>query len=130
PLQRADGLLANGAAVAGVTGAQLEQYQRAAAVISAQVVDESHRGYLVPCKPADEKAADKACATQFFTRVGRLLHRRSLKSAEVASYVDKASDGAKKLKDFYAGLNLSLASMLIEPEVLFVVEKAEPDPNN
>jgi hypothetical protein len=130
PLQRDSGLLANGAAVAGVTGAQLEQYQRAAAVISAQVVDESHRGYLVPCKPADEKAADKACATQFFTRVGRLLHRRSLKDAEVAAYADKASDAATKLTDFYAGLNLTLESMLIEPEVLFIVEKAEPDPNN
>lgn len=130
PLQRADGLLANGAAVAGVTGAQLEQYQRAAAVIAAQVVDESHRGYLVPCKPADEAAADKACATQFFTRVGRLLHRRSLKDAEIADYVDRTGDAATKLKDFYAGLSLTLESMLIEPEVLFVVEKAEPDPNN
>jgi Protein of unknown function (DUF1592)/Protein of unknown function (DUF1588)/Protein of unknown function (DUF1595)/Protein of unknown function (DUF1585)/Protein of unknown function (DUF1587) len=130
PLQRDNGLLANDAAVAGVTGAQLEQYQRAASVIAAQVVDESHRGYLIPCKPADEKAADKACATQFFTRVGRLLHRRSLKNAEVAAYVDKAADAATQLKDFYAGLNLTLESMLIEPEVLFVVEKAEPDPNN
>ena len=130
PLQRESGLLANSASVAGVTGAQLEQYQRAASVISAQVVDESHRGYLVPCKPADEKTADKACATQFFTRVGRLLHRRSLKSTEVAAYVDKASHGATELKDFYAGLSLTLESMLIEPEVLFVVERAEPDPNN
>lgn len=129
PLQRDGGLLANGAAVAGVTGAQLEQYERAATVISAQVVDESHRGYLVPCKPADEKAADKACATQFFTRVGRLLHRRSMKDAEVAAYADRASDAATKLTDFYAGLNLTLASMLIEPEVLFIVEKGEPDPN-
>lgn len=130
PLQRDAGLLANGAAVAGVTGAQLEQYQRAAAVIAAQVVDESHRGYLVPCKPADEKAADKACATRFFTRVGRLLHRRSLKDAEVAAYADRASEAATQLTDFYAGLNLTLESMLIEPEVLFIVEKAEPDPDN
>lgn len=130
PLQRDSGLLANGAAVAGVTGAQLEQFQRAASVIATQVVDESHRNYLIPCKPADDKAADAACAKQFFAHVGRLLHRRSLKDAEVAAYVAKASDGAAKLTDFYGGLSLTLESMLIEPEVLFVIEKAEPDPNN
>src|ERR1700742_2147940 len=46
PMRRTDGLLENGASVAGVTAAQLEQFQRAAAGIAGQVVDEGHRDYL------------------------------------------------------------------------------------
>lgn len=128
PLQRSNGLLANGAAVAGVTATQIEQYQRAAARVAAQVVDEEHRAYLIPCTPASEKAADKACATRFFARTGRLLHRRTLKDSEVAVYAEQADAAADKLGDFYGGLGLVLESMLIDPEVLFIVEQGEPDP--
>ena len=129
PLQRSSGLLANGAAVAGITAAQIEQYQRAASRVAAQVVDEEHRAYLIPCKPAADKGADKACATQFFARAGRLLNRRTLKDSEVAAYVEQADAAADKLGDFYGGLGLVLESMLIDPEVLFIVEKGEPDPD-
>jgi hypothetical protein len=130
PLQRTSGLLENGAAVAGVTATQLEQFQHAASSIAGQVVDESHRDYLIPCKPANEKAADKPCATKFLTTVGRLLHRRSLTPAETALYVDQADGAADQLKDFYAGLGISLEGMLISPDVLFDVEKGEPDPEH
>lgn len=128
PLRRTNGLLANGAALAGVTTAQIEQFQRAATGVATQVVDADHRHYLVPCAPASEKAADKACATQFFKQTGRLLHRRALNETEVAAYADEAGAAADKLEDFYAGLGMALEAMLISPEVLFIVETAEPDP--
>lgn len=128
PLRRTNGLLANGAALAGVTTAQIEQFQRAATGVATQVVDADHRHYLVPCTPASEKAADKACATQFFKQTGRLLHRRALNETEVAAYADEAGAAADKLEDFYAGLGMALEAMLISPEVLFIVETAEPDP--
>ena len=48
-----------------IPAAQIEQYQRAASVIAAKVVNADHRDFLIPCKPADEKAADAACAASF-----------------------------------------------------------------
>jgi hypothetical protein len=129
PVQRTQGLLENGAALAGVAASQLEQYQRAAAAIATQVVDEKHRGYLLPCKPNDAAAADKVCAAKFLGRVGRLLQRHALDGAELTMYVDQAGAAAKQLKDFYAGLGVALEGMLISPEFLFIAEKSEPDPH-
>jgi hypothetical protein len=130
PLQRTSGLLANGAARAGITASQLEQFQHAAANVAAQVVDTDHRDYLIPCKPAADEKADQACATQFLKRTGRLLNRRALTEVELNGYVNQADAAADKLKDFYAGLAVSLEGMLISPDVLFVVEKGEPDPDH
>jgi Protein of unknown function (DUF1588)/Protein of unknown function (DUF1592)/Protein of unknown function (DUF1585)/Protein of unknown function (DUF1595)/Protein of unknown function (DUF1587) len=130
PMRRTDGLLENGATVAGVTATQLEQFQRAAASVANQVVNESHRNYLLPCKPADEKAPDKACATQFLTEVGPLLMRRPMTAAETQVYVSQAGEAAEKVNDFYAGLGMALEGMLISPDVLFIAEKGEPDPEH
>lgn len=130
PMRRTDGLLENGATVAGVTATQLEQFQRAAASVANQVVNETHRNYLIPCKPKDEKAADEECATQFLTKVGPLLMRRPITSAETKLYVSQAADAAGKVNDFYAGLGMALEGMLISPDVLFIAEKGEPDPEH
>ena len=73
PVQRTDGLLANGTAKAGVTDSQLELYQKTAALVAGMVVKPERRDFLIMCKPADEKAADKACAGQFLADIGRLL---------------------------------------------------------
>src|SRR5689334_4707790 len=78
PLTRTDGLLLLGARTARVTPAGFEQYYTLARSISGQVVNESNRDTLIPCKPANAKDADDACAKQFFTEVGRLLYRRPL----------------------------------------------------
>jgi hypothetical protein len=130
PMLRTAGLLENGAALAGVTASQLEQFQRAAADVSKQVVDEHHRNYLIPCTPRDDDAADKECAAKFLAGVGRLLHRRALSSTELQMYVDRAGSAGGDLKDFYAGLGIALEGMLISPEVLFIAEKGEPDPQH
>ena len=130
PFERTEGLLANGAAIAGISSSQLEQFQGAGATVAAQVVDAENREFLVPCKPAADDAADQACATEFLSKIGRLLYRRPLTDTELATFVDSAGSGAKTLKDFYAGLELALEAMLLSPEVLFVVERAEPDPEN
>jgi hypothetical protein len=130
PLRRTGGLLANGAALAGVTAGKIETFQRAASSIAAQVVAPERRNYLIPCTPKSEIEADADCARQFFAQAGRLLHRRALGAEEVGRYVSQANQAALDLKDFYAGIELVLESMLLCPDVLFIVESTQPDPRD
>ncbi len=136
PLRRTAGLLASGAAVAGVTLGELQQIQRNAVSIAAQVVDKgnaelpSRRDFLVPCKPDVEVAADDICATEFFRNAGRLLYRRTLSDATVAEFVGEAHKAAEELEDFYAGLAIVLEGMLIDPKVILIADTTEPDPDN
>jgi len=128
PLQRTDGLLQVGASAAGVTAAQLEQYQAAASLVVAAVVNPTRREFLIPCKPKNEKAADNACATEFLTRVGRLFFGRPLSPAKTDEVVGVANATADHLKDFYAGISVALEGLLVSPKGLFIEELAEPDP--
>jgi hypothetical protein len=130
PFERRDGLLANSAAIAGISTAQLEQFQGAAASVASQIVDPAHRDFLIPCKPAAEKSADNTCATEFLYETGRLLYRRPLSDSELTIFVGSAASAAGRLGNFYAGLEVALEAMLLSPEVLFVVERAEPDPES
>ena len=128
PSQRTDGLLALGTSRAGVSSAQLELYQKAALGVAQLVTRPERRKFLLTCKPKSDTASDPACASTFFARVGRLIHRRPLTAQELAEYVDEAGKSADKLQDFYRGLAVSLEAMLISPDVLFVLETSEPDP--
>ncbi len=136
PLRRTDGLLASGAASVGVTTGELQQLQRSASSIAAQVIDKgsldqhtpSRRDFLIPCKPADEAAPDDACAAKFVREVGRLLYRRPLPEARVAAFVADARKGASDLKSFYAGLATVIEGMLLDPKVLLIADLTEPDP--
>ena len=130
PLVRTSGLLGNGAAVAGVSEAQLEQYQRTASLVAAEVTNPTHRTFLIPCKPADDKAADAACATKFLTSIGRLLYRHPLQPDQAAALVKEAGDTAARFKDFYAGLSYVLEGMLMSPEMLLIPEASEADPKH
>ncbi|MEM9314102.1 MAG: DUF1592 domain-containing protein [Pseudomonadota bacterium] len=130
PVARTEGLLANSAAIAGVSSAQLQGIQGIASSVASQVVDPRHRNYLVPCTPAALDAPDERCAELFLSKVGRLLFRRALSNREVAMYVKHAGEAAVQLEDFYAGLEIALEGMLISPEGLFVVERAEVDPDD
>jgi len=128
PLTRTDGLLSSGATFVGVTSDQIQQIQQAAAFVAAKVVDEYHRDFLIPCKPVATTEADATCAAQFLKKTGRLLYRRPLDETRVAELTSVADSAADQTEDFYAGLALALESMLISPEVVFIVDIAEPDP--
>jgi Protein of unknown function (DUF1588)/Protein of unknown function (DUF1592)/Protein of unknown function (DUF1585)/Protein of unknown function (DUF1595) len=130
PQSRTGGLLALNSANIGVTSDQLAEIQQAAIAIGAKVVDESHRGFLIPCKPADEKAADAACAEKFLKRVAPLWFRHPVEPADLRALTAEASTSADELKDFYAGLASTLEGMLVSPEALFIIDRDEPDPNN
>jgi len=128
PLARTDGLLASGAAYVGVTSDQIQQIQQAAATVAAKVVDETHRDFLIPCSPATATEADAACAGQFLRETGRLLYRRPLNETKVAELVTVADAATKETEDFYAGLAVALEALLIGPEVIFIIDSPEPDP--
>ena len=130
PLARTDGLLEVGASTAGVTFGQLGEYQRTASDLAKQVVSPQNRGFLIQCKPRNATRADPRCAKRFLSRVGELLYRRPLTRAQLNQSVDEASMAAGRLKDFYQGLSYALSDMLISPDVLFVVDHTQPDPQN
>ncbi len=130
PDERRSGLLAVGSSFAGVTPSGFEKYEAAAAAVAEQALDTSHRSELVPCEPASASSSDDVCAEQFIEQVGRRLFRRSLSEAEVDSRVAVARNAARVLEDFYQGLELALSSLLVSPDFLFRVERAEPDPSD
>lgn len=128
PMQRTDGLLASGAASAGLTSDQLSQIQQAAASVAARVVDDRHRHFLVPCEPASPTAPDEACARSFLAETGRLLERRPVDPERLDALVAIASRAAEQTEDFHEGLALALEAILISPEFLFLADRAEADP--
>jgi hypothetical protein len=129
-LPRTDGLLASGAAKAGLTDTQLEMYQKTALKVAAQVVDEGSRAYLIPCTPAKPDAADPECARSFVSQVAPLLYRRAVEPAHLDALVAEANKSADSLHDFYQGLSVVVEGMLLSPNVLLVAEAAEPDPDH
>src|SRR5262245_28905004 len=128
PFARTDGLVASGSASAGVTIAQMQEFQRTAASLAAQVVSPSNRAYLVPCTPRDEARADDACARKFLLPVGRLLFRRPLEKATADAIVARSDEAANQLQDFYGGLSAALEGLLMAPQALFIADRSEPDP--
>jgi len=125
---RVDGLLEVGASEADISASGMEQYDLMARTIAVQVTDPERRDLLIPCKPKALDAPDEACAEIFLSRAGELLFRRPLSDRELRTHVQSARDAAVTLKDFYAGLGLSLAAMLTEPQFLFRRETVERDP--
>ncbi len=130
PLIRTDGLLASGASVAGITSDQVQQLQQVASSVAKKVVDEGHRHFLIPCVPADLSQSDDSCATIFLRKTARLLYRRTIDEDDLESLVTIAAAAANQMGDFYIGLGIALESILISPEVLFIIDSTEPDPDN
>ena len=130
PLPRQEGLLAVGSGSVGMTSSGFEQYDAMARTIAAQAVDDKHRDVLMPCKPASVTDADDACAGKFLAQAGRILYRRPMTQEELQKQVTAANQVANSLKNFYSGVELSLASMLVAPQFLFRQETIESDPSN
>lgn len=128
PEQRDQGLLAIGARTQNITDSGLEAYDEIARGVAAQVVDERHRAVLIGCTPRSPTGRDDACARSFFARVGPLLYRRPLTEDETQDRIEAAGAGADKLHNFYSGVRLSLAEMLISPNFLYRYQIIEPDP--
>lgn len=130
PVNRVSGLVAIGAAKAGLTPGVVDPLDATARMMAKQILDQKHRNLFVPCQPKAEAARDDACARSFLAQVGRRLYRRPMTQAELAAAVDMAGRAVKPTGDFYSGLAFSLAGMLVSPQFLFITETVTPDPAN
>lgn len=128
PDVRDGGLLAIGSAKVSITATGMERYDLLARGVAKQVVDERHRASLIPCTPANVHDADVKCATEFLTRTGRLLYRRPMSQREISERVGVAVNTAHAAKDFYNGIEVALATMLVSPQFLFRYQVVENDP--
>jgi hypothetical protein len=128
PDKRSEGLNALGTSLVAVTPSGFEQYEALARNIAGQVTSPKLRDDLLPCKPTSADAADDACSEQVVRTFGRVLLRRPLTDDDVGLRVQAAAQAANTQHDFYAGLQLALASLMVAPEFLFRVESAEPAP--
>ena len=127
PELRQDGLLAVGSAHVTVTRAGLEHFDALARDIARQVVAEANRGDLA-CQPAAAAAPDSACAAAILGKASTTLFRRPLAGPKLDSWVAAADGVAARTRDFYAGLQYALGSMLMAPDFLFRADFTEPDP--
>jgi hypothetical protein len=130
PFARTDGLLASGAAFAGLTSDQTQQIQQAASSIAEKVVDETHRDYLLSCSPVSKSEADAACAGQIIREIGRLIFRRPLDENKVSDLIEVSEAATNAADDFYAGLAIAIEALLISPEAVFIIDVPESDPDN
>jgi hypothetical protein len=128
PERREDGLQAVGSAQLSVTTTGLEQYLAVARSVADQVVDETRRDKLLGCASPAAGPAAPACAETFLKRAGLQLFRRPLSAEEIANFKSVWKNAADTSGDFHKAISLSLVSMLMSPEFLFRIERAEPDP--
>lgn len=128
PERREEGLLAIGAAKLSISGAGFDQYYSMARGISDQVFDPKRRAKVPACTIADPKKVEETCVAAFVKDYGYRLFRRPLTEAELAPRVAAAKKGGDAAGDHYVGMELALTSLLVAPEYLFRIERAEPDP--
>ncbi len=128
--RRMSGLTALGAKAAGMSAGGLDALERSARATASTVVSEGHREFLLPCTPKAADKPDNKCVDKVVRHYGRLLLRRSLSKEEVGRYVAIASEATTRFNDFYQGLSMSLSGMFMAPELVYIIETAEPDPGH
>jgi Protein of unknown function (DUF1592)/Protein of unknown function (DUF1588)/Protein of unknown function (DUF1595)/Protein of unknown function (DUF1585)/Protein of unknown function (DUF1587) len=76
---------------------------------------------LVACETWESPESAKQCATQFVTRMGNLLFRRPITSAESDRFLRRFADWHGAI-DFDAAVRLTTSSMLQAPQFLYRIE--------
>lgn len=125
PERRETGLQAIGNARLSITTSGLEQYLSLARSIADQVIDGKNKEELVGCSLGTNAAADLGCAKRFIERRGMQLFRRPLTTDESANYAGMYSRGVTSPASSPKALKLALVGLLMSPEFLFRIEKAE-----
>ena len=129
PIPRVGGLLAVGAGKVSVSATGVQGYDSMARDIADQVVSPENRATLLACEPAAANKPDDKCSREILSTVGKLLFRRPLAEGELQALVADAGAATTALKDYYSGLSLTLATLLVSPEFLFRADVTEPGPD-
>lgn len=125
PILRSQGLIAVGAGESGISASTIEKFEKMAHSIAAQVVARENRGTLLLCEPADEAEPDDDCARAFLAPVGRILFRGDISENEISERVSLANRATSELQSFHDGLAIALASYLVNPKFLLVVDETD-----
>ena len=120
-----DGFFSIGAATASVSTRGVEQYERAAYAIAAQVTTEERRSRLSGCVPAS--ASDSACARTLLAPLARRAWRRPPTSEELDTLARISSEAGFVVDSFYGGLEYGLAAILTSPFYLYRPQVGVPD---
>jgi hypothetical protein len=88
------------------------------------VADPAVRAAIVPCTPTGP--ADTACLAAFIARFGRRALRRPLAAEEVDEIVTQLSPFAVEGNDFFIGVELAIAALLQDLELVYRVERGTP----
>jgi hypothetical protein len=123
-----NGFVSIGASRTSISGRGVEKYEEAAYALAAEALAPGRRAAIVQCTPTS--TTDAVCADAFIRSIGRQLFRRPLTDEEAARYLAVATNAARTLGDFYAGLEFALAGLLQSPNFLFRVELGEPTPSD
>lgn len=122
---RAEGLIAVGTSLAGLSPFSIEQYHAAARGVAEEVLSEKRRSQFLPCTITTEKTFDEACARTFVQHYGPLLLRRPLTAEEVDAHIATIRDSTALLGSFSAGLESLLVGFMVSPEFLYRVERID-----
>jgi hypothetical protein len=125
PPRRDDGLMAIGDARVTVSPSGIEQYELRAREIAAQVMSDDRRKSVAPCAGEAGAMFDRACASSFVSQYGRLIYRRPLNQAEMNATLALAQAATARSGRFAKGLEVALSRLLISPQFIFRVERAE-----
>ncbi len=128
PDNRQEGLNALGASRVAVTRSGFEQYEAMARSIASQATSDELRSDILPCQPQSPTTSDDECIEHTISKLGRSLLRRPLTQEDIELRAAVASRVAEEQQDYYAGLKLAIASLLVSPDFLFRIEVAEPAP--
>ncbi len=103
------------------------RYQEESSSIASQLMAPGPlRDRVMPCTPS--AVVDDACASEFLSRFGRRLYRRTLTDAELERHVRLAREGAQLegIEDFYGGLEAAIMAQLQSPHFIYRHELGDP----
>lgn len=127
PEQREQRMQAVGNARQSITTSGLEQYYGAARSIARQVIEDEGKSSVALCEPG--ALSGESCARRMVDAVGPILLRRPLSKDDADRYLAIYQTAVKGGGEHHFAAQQMLVSLLMSPEFLFRVERAERDPD-
>jgi mono/diheme cytochrome c family protein len=89
-----------------------------------QAIPPAHRRAVFVCQPASA-GEEKACATRILSRMARLAYRRPATTQGVQTLLEFFEKGRNEGRSFDTGIQFALERMLVDPDFLLRIHKAD-----